>query len=441
MIKNIPGFQHIFILLFFCTAVNAQLTTFAYKANKLTGTFGVYHYKPIELSATTSAEVCDLFIEELDGKGMVLKQGDISLISKNKNELFNQLNKGSNDFVINAAAVYSKALKSADSLLSLLYTKPLNFNENDTAYFLPITTKTFYSPNLKYHAKRMERYIKSKSYDRVCNAEDFEKLGEKEFNERANEYSKNIIDNLRKNIHGLITQVDKTTETSLLNAIALRYDPHSNYFNEEQNSEFTKQLSSSVESFGLFFDADDDGNVVIGFIEPGGAAWQSNLVNEGDVLVSLKMGSTLLTPEGNTFENLQEKLDNTTEKRISLTLKKQNGQQKTVKLIKQKIASAENSVKGFVLKQGNEKIGYISLPSFYTDMRDHNMPGCANDVAKEIVKLEHDTIKGLIIDLRNNGGGSMQEAMNLAGIFVDEGPLFILKEKDKKPFIVKDINR
>ncbi|MGZ3921800.1 MAG: carboxy terminal-processing peptidase, partial [Bacteroidia bacterium] len=66
---------------------------------------------------------------------------------------------------------------------------------------------------------------------------------------------------------------------------------------------------------------------------------------------------------------------------------------------------------------------------------------CANDVAKEIVKLEHDTIKGLIIDLRNNGGGSMQEAMNLAGIFVDEGPLFILKEKDKKPFIVKDINR
>ncbi|MBA3665448.1 MAG: carboxy terminal-processing peptidase [Bacteroidetes bacterium] len=181
--------------------------------------------------------------------------------------------------------------------------------------------------------------------------------------------------------------------------------------------------------------------MIISYIEPGGAAWQSNMVNEGDILVSLKMGALIVTPDVTNFNDIQDKLDKTSEKKISITLKKQNGQQKTVRLIKQKIASTENSVKGYVLKQGNQKIGYISLPSFYTDMREHNLPGCANDVAKEIVKLQNDSIKGLIIDLRNNGGGSMQEAMNLAGIFVDEGPLFILKEKNKKPYLVKDINR
>jgi carboxyl-terminal processing protease len=74
-------------------------------------------------------------------------------------------------------------------------------------------------------------------------------------------------------------------------------------------------------------------------------------------------------------------------------------------------------------------------------MEQNTAPGCANDVAKEILKLEGDSITGLIIDIRNNGGGSMLEAVNLAGIFVDEGPLFIYKEKNKKPALVKDINR
>jgi len=110
-------------------------------------------------------------------------------------------------------------------------------------------------------------------------------------------------------------------------------------------------------------------------------------------------------------------------------------------LIKQKTVSEENTIKGYILKNNSNNIGYISLPSFYTDMLDGDSPGCANDVAKEILKLEGDTIKGLIIDLRNNGGGSMSEAMNLAGIFIDEGPLFIYKEKNKKPHLYKDFNR
>ena len=74
-------------------------------------------------------------------------------------------------------------------------------------------------------------------------------------------------------------------------------------------------------------------------------------------------------------------------------------------------------------------------------MEENSLPGCANDVAKEILKLENDTISGLILDLRNNGGGSVKEAMNLAGIFIDEGPLFIIKEKNKRPGLIKDINR
>ncbi|MBL7919506.1 MAG: carboxy terminal-processing peptidase [Bacteroidia bacterium] len=384
----------------------------------------------------------DVFITELDSRAMTIKESDVRLLEENSKELFNQINSNNDSYIEKANAVYLKALKTVDSILSVLSTRTLNFNENDTSYLLPYGSKRiFYSPSIKYHAKRLERYIKSKSYDRVVNTDDYEKLSEIEFNAKAQIFSKTIIANFQKNIQEEIKTTYRYVESILLNSITLRYDPHSNYFTEEQNQEFNTQLSSQVESFGFFLDENEEGIITIANIEPGGSAWMSNEVNEGDAFISVKIGNEKVTNEELNAYEIQDKLDKTKEDKILLTVKKQNGLIKTVKLIKQKTASVDNSVKGYVLSYNGLKVGYISLPSFYTDMEDHNLPGCANDVAKEILKLENDTIKGLIIDLRNNGGGSMGEAMNLAGIFIDEGPLFIIKEKNRKPSLVKDINR
>jgi len=419
----------------------SQSGSFSSKAQKLIGTFSVFHYKPIPINETTSGETVDLFIKDLDNIGIVLKQSDINGLQFDKAQLFNQVNANSEVYFKNAQAIYTKALVTVDSLLTLLSTKKINFTENDTARSLELNAKTFYSPSIKYHLKRLERNIKSRSFDRVVNTDSYEKLTETEFNDKAAEFSKTIIANFQKNIKEMLVEANKTVETDLLNAIALRHDPHSNYFNQEQNKEFTKQLSAQVESFGFYLSEDDDGNIKVVYIEPGGSAWTSNEVNEGDLFISVRIAGNVVTNDGNTAEDIQDKIDKTNENKLELTLKKQNGQLKTVKLIKQKTASVDNTVKGYVLKNKSGNVGYISLPSFYTDMEQNTAPGCANDVAKEILKLEGDSITGLIIDLRNNGGGSMLEAMNLAGIFVDEGPLFIYKEKNKKPSLVKDINR
>lgn len=441
-IKSLHSFLSYFI--FFCLlqlSAFSQSGSFCSKAQKLIGTFGVYHYKPIPINETTSAETVDLFIKDLDHVGIVLKQSDVNALQVDKIQLFSQINSNNESYFKNAKLVYSKALFTVDSLLTVLSSKKLNFTENDTAKSLALNAKTFYSPSIKYHLKRLERNIKSRCFERVANLDGYEKLTEQEFNDKASEFSKTIIANFQKNIKEMLSDADKTVESNLLNAIALRHDPHSNYFNQEQNKEFNKQLSAQVESFGFYLSEDDDGNIIIAYIEPGGSAWVSNEVNEGDLFISLKLGGIVITNEGNTADDIQEKLEKTNESKLDLTLKKQNGQLKTVKLIKQKTASVDNSVKGYILKNKSGNIGYISLPSFYTDMEQNTAPGCANDVAKEILKLENDTITGLIIDLRNNGGGSMLEAMNLAGIFVDEGPLFIYKEKNRKPTLIKDINR
>jgi carboxyl-terminal processing protease len=126
--------------------------------------------------------------------------------------------------------------------------------------------------------------------------------------------------------------------------------------------------------------------------------------------------------------------------KIEITIRQGNGMISTIPLYREVISVDENTITGFVLN-GDKKIGYISLPGFYTEMNNSHALGCANDVAKEILKLQKENIEGIILDLRYNGGGSLYEAVNLAGIFIDEGPLCLMRYKGEKPQLVKDQNR
>jgi carboxyl-terminal processing protease len=137
-------------------------------------------------------------------------------------------------------------------------------------------------------------------------------------------------------------------------------------------------------------------------------------------------------------------LDLSNHGKATFKIKKPDGTIKTVMLWKEGLEDDDdnNKVKSFVLN-GNKKIGFISLPAFYQDWDNQRegINGCANDVAKEILKLKKENIQGLILDLRYNGGGSVMEAVELAGIFLDAGPVAQFKGKDAKVFVLKDVNR
>ena len=425
--------------LIFCNLCLAQKQEFNHKAQKLIGTFGIYHCRPIALTSKTANEVVDLFIRDIDTKGLILKASDLALLKESASDLFSQIQSNDDHFIKKTVAIYTRALTTFDSILTTLSKKKLNFHENDSSYFLPYSAGVYYSPTLKYHAKRVERFIKSKCYERVTNSDDYAELTESEFDRKAGAFSKPILIHFQKTAAVDIKSAYSFVESALLNAIALRYDPHSNYFNQEQNQEFNAQLSSHIASFGFYLDESDEGLAIIAQIEPGSSAWASNEINVGDIFVSVKIAGERITNEDLPAIGIQDKLDKTKENKITLTIKKQNGLVKTVPLIKQKTASPENNVKGYVLTDGHLKIGYISLPSFYTDLEERSEPGCAQDVIKEIHKMQRDSIQGLVMDLRNNGGGSVEEALNLAGIFIDQGPLFIVSEKNKKPVLVEDV--
>jgi len=170
-------------------------------------------------------------------------------------------------------------------------------------------------------------------------------------------------------------------------------------------------------------------------------------LHKGDIITAIKTEGKEKPVADISKEELAGYLNGNSEADVTITVKTTAGETKTAVLHKEKITNDEGIVKSYVL-HGKQNIGYINLPGFYsredetiTNEQDIKYDGCANDVSKEIVKLKKDTIAGLILDMRFNGGGSMWEAMQLAGIFIDIGPVASVKDKTAKVHFLKDPNR
>ncbi|MEP6952404.1 MAG: S41 family peptidase, partial [Ginsengibacter sp.] len=178
---------------------------------------------------------------------------------------------------------------------------------------------------------------------------------------------------------------------------------------------------------------------------PGSPVFKSGQINKGDKLLSVQWEDKApIDVSSGGLKQLYDVLGMSNHDKATLKIKKQDGSERSVVLFKAKSEEddEENKVKSFLLK-GSRTIGFISLPSFYQDWENERVgvKGCANDVAKEILKLKKENIEGLIIDLRYNGGGSMQEAIELSGIFIDAGPVGQDKGRDTKVYTLKDMNR
>jgi carboxyl-terminal processing protease len=229
--------------------------------------------------------------------------------------------------------------------------------------------------------------------------------------------------------------------TLFLNCMSHAFDAHSAYMSPTQMENFMSALSSEGYYFGISVDENENGEFVISNLRPGGPAWKSGTVHNGDVIEKLRWaGNEWIDVAGMDEQEIDAILSESNHNTLELTLRNVTAGPQVVQLKKEKLDSDDNIVRSFIL-EGRKKIGYISLPDFYSEWGDQEGAQCANDVAREILKLKRENIQGLILDVRFNGGGSLAEAVAMAGTFVDAGPMGILKTKATDEVTVKDMNR
>jgi len=437
-------YRLIFITLFgslFSTPLWAQLNA-CQKAERFVTKLKQHHVHPLQVDDQWSQRVFDNFFVTLDPARIYFTVEDIQKLKDQSTTLDNLiLNSKSCAFVDLVGTLFKKKIQDYNTWVERNLSKSFNYDESGFFDAIRIHSHTF-APITRDLEVRWKQYLKYQilirmNQESLADTTDqtlitFEKTAREKIKNREQQNCKGILEDDFENhvVH------------SFLQAIATAYDPHTMYYSFEETEEFKTSISPSKLSFGFGLIEDELGSIHVTSIVPGGPAWNSNGVHDDDLLISIETSDKpLMNAMDYSIDELEDWIDSYSISQATFTLKKTDGQISQVTLIKEKIESVENTVSGIVLK-GARNIGYISLPSFYFDWKNQtNTNGCANDVAKAIIKLNKEKIEGLILDLRFNGGGSLNEALGLAGIFIDYGPFATYSEAGQQLITLKDQNK
>jgi carboxyl-terminal processing protease len=436
-------------LLYTCSVYSQ--TNFALQGNRayiLVKALEKYHYEPLELNDTLSAMMMTDFLETLDPHGMYFTVDDIEVLNKWNSKLDDEINNRSTAFLEKATELYQKKLKTADSVIEKILSQACAFSLSDSITFGKREGSLSYAKSEKDFSNRWRKWLKYQVLTTMfAPADENDKPFSKDVKVLLQKEPEARAKVLNKNRHSVKRILDAPegfenyVASIYLNSLVKCYDPHSSFLSASGKRSFESGVSAEGFSFGIDFDETENGEIEVAQIVPGGSAWKSNQLHKGDVILQIiPEGSKSIDLTYSTPDEAAGIIESLPGNQADFIIRKANGQISTLTLVKSKLRTDENIVKGYILN-GKNKIGYLSLPSFYDDWENKNASGCANDVAKEIVKLQEENIDGLILDLRYNGGGSVKEAIGLSGLFIDEGPLSIYKIRDEKPLLIKDMNR
>ncbi len=458
MINLLPGYLQkkagilFFLFLITCSSFLAAQTeadkTYAEQAFMTYKVLDKYHYKPQLMNDALSQKINKELIKALDPSGLYFTKADISELKNWDTKIDDEIENKSVNYLTAISNLYLKRLNRADSIITFITNKPFDFNEKDTISFQLKETETNYPADEKALVKRWVKYLKYQTLKYLYTPTDEDKdpfseeiknilVKEPEARKKIALRNKRSIKRITEHAGGYNDYI----ASQYVNKLIAVYDPHSSFFSATEKQNFEASLSTNELTFGFYFDENENGEIEIVYITPGGSAWKSNQLHKGDVVLKIKPGhGKVIDLTSLSADEAMDEMAAFGDNEAEFTVRKGNGQIIDVPLIKSKVHSEENTVKSYILN-GDKKVGYISLPSFYTEFENKTPLGCANDVAKEIVKLQEENVEGLVLDLRYNGGGSVAEAIGLSGLFIDEGPLCIYKSRNEKPYLLKDFNR
>ena len=431
----------LFLLISFTTKAQ-KFDSLRQESRALTQLILKKHYSNPKVDDAFSQQLFEQFIRKIDQKGLVFTQLEIKDLERFKTQLDNELTGDSWEFMNVFAPTYKRSIARAERIVEEIIKEPLTFTADEYIQFSKMKKPSFV-PDEQALKTRWKKWLKFNVLeDAYSKAESNPNPASLEPKMRQM-IGQKYLRNFKKLSNPNNKDFNKNLSETFLETLALTFDPHTVYLPNDELDNFMNQVSSEDQSFGLIISEDDKGNYVVVHLIPGGSAWRTNELNVKDIVVKVKTDNGEIHESSTTdFEESEGIIEAGKSQKIELTVQKSNGTTKTISLEKSTIEDEEDVVKGYVL-EGKKRIGYISLPDFYSgwDVYSGSSKGCANDVAKQIVKLKREGIEGLILDVRNNGGGSMHEGLDLSGIFIDQGLLGMAKYQDKKVVSMKDQNR
>lgn len=227
-----------------------------------------------------------------------------------------------------------------------------------------------------------------------------------------------------------------------INSIVEEFDPHTYYFAPQDKDRFDIAMSGKLEGIGARLQKKND-NVKIIEVISGGPAWRGNKVEVGDLIMKVKQEDEQepVSIVGMRLDDAVSLIKGPKGTKVTLTVKKVDGTIENIDIIRDVVELEETYAKSSLVKKNGKNFGVINLPKFYFNMQDYNQRNAAKDVKQEIIRLKEQNMNGLVIDLRDNGGGSLQTVVDIAGLFIEKGPIVQVRTKEEAPEVLSDKDR
>ena len=414
-------------------------------------TLSYLHYSPKPINDAYSKDVYKHYFEMIDPGKRYFLQSDMAEFAKHETKLDDYLNMGDLSFYKLTVDRLYQRVDEIDKITQDIFSKPINLEEDETLMLesklkkIPADKKEQYNEWRKFIKYNILQEIESMNSKEEAQKEKKDSVQKYKLNDTIKleiltpaQKRLKATDEVKDLVKETFTRFKKRKKmdwfTVYMNAYTEVFDPHTNYYSPKDKEDFDTQFKGKVIGIGAIIQ-EKKGNLYLGALTIGAPAWKSKKLSEGDKI--LKVRSKPKEDHVNVVGMLSDEavrlIRGEKGTPVTLTVQKKDKTIVEVTMIREEVAIEDTFARSIIVNSPNgKKYGFINLPSFNADFEDEKGRNASDDIKNEIVKLKGQGIEGIVLDLRNNGGGSLTEVGDIMGLFMNAGPYVQVKDGNGK---------
>lgn len=423
------------------------------------------HYNPKMINDELSVVIFDKYIEALDSRKRFLTQEEVDELAQFRDKIDDQIKIKTFEMFEMSNELIEKGIQRGQRIYESIDVSALDLTSNDKVnldyenrerpknekalkkYWEQLITYDIISKVETKIDKQVQKLqammLVPPAVDTAAVNSEKEPYVEKNRNELIAEAIEDHTKNYKKWFKRLNKQRRSDRFEQYLNAVTHQSDPHTTYFNPKKRDDFNINMGGKLEGIGARLQADDDFIKIVSIV-PGGPIWKTKKAEADDLIIAIQQEGEdeVLNLYGMRLDDVVSKIRGKKGTVITLTLRKKDGSEILLAIERDEVITEETLAKSLIIdKVGSiENIGYIKLPKFYSSFEKKGGNSCAKDVASEIEKLKTVNVNGIILDLRNNTGGSLNDVVEMSGLFIKEGPIVQVKPRTRDAYVHRDKN-
>jgi carboxyl-terminal processing protease len=423
------------------------------------------HYNPKIINDELSVVIFDEYIEVLDSRKRFLTQEEVDELAQFRDKIDDQIKIKTFEMFEMSNELIEKGIQRGQRIYASIDVSALDLTSNDKVnldyenrerpknekalkkYWEQLITYDIISKvetKIDKQVKKLQAMmLVPPAIDTAAEDSEKEPYVEKKRDELVAEAIEDHTKNYKKWFKRLNKQRRSDRFEQYLNAVTHQSDPHTTYFNPKKRDDFNINMGGKLEGIGARLQADDDFIKIVSIV-PGGPIWKTKKVEAEDLIIAIQQEGEdeVLNLYGMRLDDVVSKIRGKKGTVITLTIRKKDGSEILLAIERDEVITEETLAKSLIIdKVGSiENIGYIKLPKFYSSFEKKGGNSCAKDVASEIEKLKTVNVNGIILDLRNNTGGSLNDVVEMSGLFIKEGPIVQVKPRTRDAYVHLDKN-